>query len=81
MLGWLLVEGKGFRMAKSEMYITKAGERRFQVAAPVSEEIYDDLRRMAYEQKSTIAAQVRQAVTEYVIRSRPPSSRVTRRKK
>ena len=64
-------------MAKSEMYTTKSGERRFQVAAPVSQEIYEDLRRMAYEQETTVAAQVRKAVTEYVTRARPPSSKVS----
>lgn len=68
-------------MAKAEMYKTKLGERRFQVAAPVSEEVYEDLRRMAYDQKTTVAAQVRQAVNEYVTRGRPPSSRVSRAKK
>ncbi len=55
-------------MAKTEMYTTKAGERRFQVAAPVSEEVYEELRRLAYEQRTTVSAQVRQAVNEYVER-------------
>jgi hypothetical protein len=62
---------------KSEMYTTKDGERRFQVAAPVSEDVYEELRSLAYVQKTTVAAQVRQAVTEYVTRNRPPSSRVS----
>jgi hypothetical protein len=53
-------------MAKTEMYTTKAGERRFQVAAPVSEEVYEELRRLAYEQRTTLSAQVRQAVIDYV---------------
>lgn len=53
-------------MPKTEMYTTKAGERRFQVAAPVSEEVYEELRRLAYEQRTTVSAQVRQAVNEYV---------------
>ena len=56
-------------MAKTEMYTTKAGERRFQVAAPVSEEVYEELRRLAYEQRTTVSAQVRQAVNEYVDRA------------
>jgi hypothetical protein len=56
-------------MAKTEMYTTKAGERRFQVAAPVSEEVYEELRRIAYEQRTTVSAQVRQAVNEYVDRA------------
>ncbi len=60
-------------MPKAEMYTTKTGERRFQVAAPVAEEVYQDLRRLAFEQDTTVAAQVRQAVIEYVARSRPPS--------
>jgi len=56
-------------MPKTEMYTTKAGERRFQVAAPVSEEVYEELRRLAYEQRTTVSAQVRQAVNEYVDRA------------
>lgn len=56
-------------MTKAEMYTTKAGERRFQVAAPVSEEAYEELRRLAFEQRTTIAAQVRQAIREYVGRA------------
>ena len=56
-------------MAKTEMYTTKTGERRYQVAAPVSEEMYEELRRLAYEQRTTLSAQVRQAVTDYVNRS------------
>ena len=69
------------RVAKTEMYTTKSGERRFQVAAPVSQEIYEDIRRMAYEQQTTVAAQVRKAVTEYATRARPPSSRVSSTRK
>ena len=64
-------------MAKPAMYTTKDGENRFQVAAPVSEEVYQELRRLAYEQDTTLAAQVRQAVMEYVARKRPPSSHVS----
>lgn len=63
-------------MAKTEMYKTKAGDRRFQVAAPVAEEIYEELRELAFSQRTTVAAQVRQAVTEYVIRHQQPSRRV-----
>jgi hypothetical protein len=37
----------------------------------VSEEDYEDLRRLAYEQRTTIAAQVRRAVAEYVGRNQP----------
>ncbi len=55
-------------MPKTEMYTTKAGERRFQVSAPVSEETYEELRRLAYEERTTVSAQVRQAVTDYVTR-------------
>jgi predicted transcriptional regulator len=51
------------------MYTTKAGERRFQVAAPVSEKVYEELRRLAYERRTTVSAQVRQAVSEYVDRA------------
>jgi len=61
---------------KTEMYTTKDGRRRFQVAAPVSEEVFSELRRIAYEQETTVAAQVRQAVTEYVARHLEPSSRI-----
>jgi hypothetical protein len=59
------------------MYRTRDGERRFQIAAPVSEEVYEELRRLAFDQHTTLAAQVRKACTEYVARSRPPSSRVS----
>ena len=55
-------------MSKPVMYTTKAGERRFQIAAPVSEELYEELRRLAFEQRTTISAQVRQAVLEYLNR-------------
>jgi predicted transcriptional regulator len=51
------------------MYTTKAGERRFQIAAAVSEEVYEELRRIAYMQRTTVSAQVRQAVNEYVDRN------------
>ena len=60
--------GGGLAVPKTEMYTTKDGRRRFQVAAPVSEEVFSELRKMAYEQETTVAAQVRQAVTEYVER-------------
>ena len=63
-------------MAKTEMYRTKNGNRRFQVAAPIAEDIYEELRRLAFSQRTTVAAQVRQAVTEYVIRHQEPSSGV-----
>jgi hypothetical protein len=63
-------------MPKTEMYTTKAGERRFQVAAPVREEVFRDLRELAHQQETTLAAQVRQACEEYVVRHRPPSSRI-----
>lgn len=63
-------------MAKTEMYTTKAGERRFQVAAPVPEETYEALRALAHDERTTIAAQVRQAVTEYVVHRRPASRKV-----
>lgn len=56
-------------MAKTEMYTTKAGERRFQVAAAVSEQTYEEIRRIAFEQHTTVSAQVRQAVIEYVDRN------------
>lgn len=63
-------------MAKHEMYRTKAGERRFQVSAPLKEETYQELRRLAYEHGTTLAAQVRQAAEEYVTRNKTPSSRI-----
>jgi hypothetical protein len=63
-------------MAKSEMYKTKAGERRFQVSAPIREDAYEALRRLAYEQGTTLAAQVRKATEEYLARSKPASSRI-----
>jgi hypothetical protein len=63
-------------LAKSEMYTTQSGERRFQVAAPVSEEVYEYLREMAYKNRTTLAAQVRKAVEEYVAHHRPSSSRI-----
>ena len=63
-------------MAKMEMYTTKDGSRRFQVAAPVSEEVYELLRELAFNQRTTVAAQVRKACTEYAARNRPPSSQV-----
>jgi len=47
-------------MPKAEMYTTKGGERRFQVAAPVSEEVYRALRELAHVQETTMAMQVRQ---------------------
>jgi hypothetical protein len=55
-------------MPKTEMYTTKAGERRFQVAAAVSEEVYEGIRRLAYEQRTTVSAQIRRAVDGYVHR-------------
>lgn len=61
---------------KAEMYRTKDGRRRFQVAAPVSEEDYEALRRLAFNQGTTIAAQVRQAVSEHVAHNRAASSRI-----
>lgn len=63
-------------MAKTEMYRTKAGNRRFQVAAPVSEEAYRELREIAYQDETTLAAQVRKAVEEYIVHRRPPSKKV-----
>ena len=63
-------------MAKTEMYTTKAGKKRFQVSAPVSEETYQDLRHLAFAQETTVAAQLRKAADEYVARHRPPSSRI-----
>lgn len=63
-------------MAKTEMYRTKSGERRFQVAAPVSEETYEALRLLAFQEDTTLAAQVRKAADEYVARQRPASRRV-----
>lgn len=63
-------------MAKTEMYRTKDGRRRFQVAAPVSEETYQALRRIAYEEGTSLAAQVRQATDEFVAHRRRPSRRV-----
>lgn len=53
-------------MAKSEMYTTAQGERRFQVSAPIDESTYRELRRLAYERDTTLAAQVRQAVEAHV---------------
>lgn len=63
-------------MAKPEMYRTKAGERRFQVAAPVPEDVYEALRKLAYDEQTTLAAQVRKAVTVYVTTRQPPSRRI-----
>ena len=63
-------------MAKTEMYRTKSGERRFQVAAPVAEETYEALRLLAFEEGTTLAAQVRKAAEEYVAHRRPASPRV-----
>lgn len=63
-------------MAKPEMYRTKAGERRFQVAAPVPEEVYQGLRKLAFDEQTTLAAQVRKAVTDYVTTRQPPSRRI-----
>jgi hypothetical protein len=63
-------------MAKTEMYTTSDGERRFQISAPVKEETYQTLRLLAYEQETTLAAQVRKAADEYVARLKPPSSRI-----
>jgi hypothetical protein len=64
-------------MAKTEMYTTKLGERRFQVAAPVSEEVFQALRNVAFDEETTLAAQVRKAVEEYVSRKKPPSRNVS----
>ena len=58
------------------MYTTSDGERRFQVSAPISEDAYQELRRLAYELDTTLAAQVRKAIDEYIARTRPPSKRV-----
>jgi hypothetical protein len=63
-------------MTKQEMYVTKSGERRYQIAAPVSEETYSALRELAYEEATTLAAQVRKAADEYVARRRPASRRI-----
>lgn len=64
-------------MPKTEMYRTKSGERRFQVAAPVAEETYEALRLIAYREGTTIAAQVRKAVTDYVVRRKKASRHVS----
>jgi len=61
---------------KTEMYTTKNGERRFQVSAPISEANYAMLRELAYKQETTLAAQVRKAVDEYVARQKKASSRI-----
>ena len=58
------------------MYTTSDGERRFQVSAPISEDAYQELRRLAYELDTTLAAQVRKAIDEYIARTLPPSKRV-----
>lgn len=58
-------------MPKAVMYTTKSGKRRFQVASAVSEEVWESLREMAYLGKTTVSAQVRRAVEEYVARNRP----------
>ena len=63
-------------MAKTAMYKTLSGLSRFQLSAPVSEEIYQALRKLAFEQGTTLAAQVRKAVEEYVARHNPASSRI-----
>lgn len=55
------------------MYTTKNGERRFQVSAPLKEETYEALRRLAFEEATTLAAQVRKAAEEYVARTGQPS--------
>jgi len=65
-------------MAKPELYRTANGERRFQVAAPVTEDCYRALRRLAEEQGTTLAAVVRQAVSEYVTHRTRPSRRITK---
>jgi hypothetical protein len=63
-------------MPKSEMYVTKAGARRFQVSAPLREETYQALRQLAFEEETTLAAQVRKAAEEYVARTRSASSKI-----
>lgn len=65
-------------MVKNEMYVTKSGARRFQVSAPLAEETYEALRRLAFEQHTTLAAQVRKATQEYVEREKRASSRTKR---
>lgn len=63
-------------MAKTAMYITKDGLRRFQISAPLNESTYEALRRAAFEQRTTLAAQVRKAAEEYVARLKPPSRKI-----
>jgi hypothetical protein len=63
-------------VAKTEMYTTRDGQRRFQVSAPVTEETYQALRLLAFEQATTLAAQVRKATDEYVARLKKPSSHI-----
>jgi hypothetical protein len=63
-------------VAKTEMYRTKDGRKRFQIAAPVAEETYEALRRIAYDERTSLAAQVRQAAEEFVAHRRRPSRRV-----
>jgi hypothetical protein len=61
-------------MPKSEMYTTRAGDRRHQVAAPVNSETYSAIRRLAEQESTSIAAQVRKAVEEFVEHRRRASS-------
>lgn len=63
-------------MAKTEMYTTQAGERRFQVSAPLAEETYQALRQLRHDQDTTLAAQVRKACEEYVARGKEASSKI-----
>jgi hypothetical protein len=63
-------------LAKTEMYRTKSGERRFRVSAPISVDSYQALRRLAFDQETTITPQVRKAVEEYIVRHKPPSSHI-----
>lgn len=63
-------------MAKTAMYRTKGGEGRYQVSAPINEADYRFMRLKAFTEETTLAAQVRKAIAEYVARNRPPSSSI-----
>lgn len=58
------------------MYTTRSGAKRFQLSGPIAEEAYKAMVRLARQQRTSLAAQLRKAVDEYIARNRPAGGKI-----